>query len=106
MGFSTPMMWVFVVVVVAICGFFELSDVGLCCGGCCDLWLFMDFLFWVFDACGCDCGFFVVICLKDLWWAVDCCGWRMWWLVFCSFVLFYVTPNTQCRIFSRAFFRM
>jgi hypothetical protein len=41
----------------------------------------MDFLFWISDACGCDCGFFVVICLKDLWWVVDCCGWRRWWPV-------------------------
>jgi hypothetical protein len=44
-GFSTLVMWVFVVVVVAICEFFEPGDVGLCCGGCCDLRLFMDFLF-------------------------------------------------------------
>jgi hypothetical protein len=44
-GFSTPVMWVFVVVVVAICGFFEPGDVGLCCGGCCDLWV-TGWLFW------------------------------------------------------------
>ena len=47
MGFSTPVMWVFVVVVVAICGFFEPGDVGLCCGGCCDLWVTAWLFWWV-----------------------------------------------------------
>ena len=27
--------------------------------------------------CGCDCEFVVVICLKDLWWPVYCCGRRI-----------------------------
>ena len=46
-------MWVFVVVVccnlldfvVAICGFFNIGDVGFCGGGCCDLWV-TGWLFW------------------------------------------------------------
>ena len=38
-------MWVFVVVVIEICGFFEPSDVGFCCGECCDLWV-IGWLFW------------------------------------------------------------
>jgi hypothetical protein len=27
--------------------------------------------------CGCGCEFVVVICLKDLWWLVYCCGRRI-----------------------------
>ena len=69
-GFSTPVMWVFVVVVVAICGFFEPGDVGLCCGGCCDLWVTAWLFWWVAVVH----RFFVlgIWCLR-LWLWVFCC---------------------------------
>jgi hypothetical protein len=113
--------WIFVVVVVEICGFFEPGDVGLCCGGCCDFWitgwlfwwvvvgsrwavdLFERFVVWIVVGGGCGgSGREVGGGMGSRWavvWIVvggGCGGqWRMWCLEFFLFFIYFFFTSHQ-----------